>query len=305
MVKDCNEISNQALYIGIDGGGTKCRAILANAAGMLLGEGIGGPANPFYGVECACNSIEEASIKAVADAGLPSSKLKDIVAGVGLAGVNLPNLHRELCDWKNPFLEMYLTTDMDIANIGAHDNMYGAVIIIGTGSVGYVNTPSNKFMLGGYGFPISDKASGAWLGLKAIEHTLLVLDKFKGSSLLAEKICEFYQINTGIELSEKLVGYASSQYAKIASLVFNCALKGDEYALEIIEEGVEYISALANRLVEGESLRLCMIGGLAKYWRSRLNSKTAAYFSDVKQQPEFGALKLAIRNWAKEDRKIA
>ncbi|PHS15692.1 MAG: ATPase [Kangiella sp.] len=305
MVEQDNKFLNQTLYIGIDGGGTKCRAILTDANGLLLGEGLGGPANPFYGVERACNSIEEASLEAVIDAGLPPSMLNKVVAGVGLAGVNLPNLHKALSDWKNPFLEMYLTTDMDIANIGAHDDMYGAAIIIGTGSVGYVNTPKTKFMLGGYGFPISDKASGAWLGLKAIEHTLLVLDRFKASSLLAEKVCDFYQINTGIELSEKLVGYASSQYAKIASLVFNCASKGDEYALEIVEEGVEYISILASRLVEGESLRLSMIGGLAKYWRPQLDSKTSAYFSDVKQQPEFGALKFAIQNWTKEDRKIA
>ena len=302
---EVKENSNQTFYIGIDGGGTKCRAILTSSDGKVLGKGLGGPANPFYGVERACNSIKEASVEAVVNAGLSIETLKSVIAGVGLAGVNLPNLYQELSDWDNPFMQMYLTTDMDIANIGAHGEMHGAVIIIGTGSVGYVNTPNGQKMLGGYGFPISDIASGAWLGLKAIEHTLLVLDKFKHTSLLADKVCEFYQIKNGIELSNELIGHASSQYAKIASLVFTCAAQGDEYALQVIDDGINYISRLARRLVNAESTRLCMIGGLAKYWRPQLDQETASYFSDVRQQPEFGAVKLAIQSWNEQKRKIA
>ncbi len=302
---EVKKISEQTLYLGIDGGGTKCRAILADSNGHVLGEGLGGPANPFYGVDAACNSIEQASLAAIINAGLPPEVLKSVIAGVGLAGVNLPNLYQELSDWNNPFMRMYLTTDMDIANIGAHGDLHGAVIIIGTGSVGYVNTPNNKKMLGGYGFPISDKASGAWLGLKAIEHTLLVLDNFEPASLLATQVCEFYQISNGIELSEKLIGHASSQYAKIASLVFRCAKKEDKYALAIIADGINYISTLAQRLVSGEKTRLSMIGGLAKYWCPHLDKDTADYFSVVKQQPEFGALQLAIQSWTRENKKIA
>jgi len=297
--------SSEMYYLGIDGGGTKCRAILANAKGKVLAEGLGGPSNPFYGVEQACKSIKEASLNAVENSGLSLDILSHTVAGVGLAGVNLPTLYQELSDWNNPFQQMYLTTDVDIANIGAHGQLHGAVIIIGTGSVGFSNTPKNNMMLGGYGFPISDKASGAWLGLKAIEHTLLALDNFKDKSLLADKVCEFYQISNGIALSEKLIGYASSQYAKIASLVFHCASKGDEYALEILDEGLSYISELTLRLVSAESTRLSMIGGLAKYWLPLLDQKTAGYFSTAKSEPEFGALQFVMNNHLNTDRKIA
>ena len=34
-----------ALFLGIDGGGTGCRAAVADASGRILGTGVAGPAN--------------------------------------------------------------------------------------------------------------------------------------------------------------------------------------------------------------------------------------------------------------------
>ena len=290
------ENSEDTLFIGIDGGGSKCKAIISNRKGDILGIGLGGPANPYYGLQRALSSIVEASENALMDAGLENRLLNSLVAGVGLAGVNLPELFQKIQDWKHPFAQMHLTTDMDIANIGAHNDQNGAVIIVGTGSCGYISLPESKHTFGGHGFPIGDKASGAWIGLKAIEHTLLVLDGFNPDSLLAIKVCEFFSVDTGYELSQKFVGQSSRQYAKIASLVFECADKGDAKAKVIIRQGIEYISILAERLIEDSSPRLCMIGGLSKYFMSRLEPKLASCFSEVLNQPEVGAVKFAIQS---------
>ena len=297
--------SEEILFIGIDGGGSKCRAIISNLDGKIIGRGIGGPANPFYGMQRALNSIVEASQNAIKDAGLTNEELNNIIAGVGLAGVNLPTLYQNLQQWRHPFARLYLTTDMDIANIGAHDGQEGAVIIVGTGSCGFINSSGTKTILGGYGFPIGDKASGAWMGLKAIEHTLLVLDGFYLDSLLALKVCEFFSASNGLALSEKLVGRTSRQYAKIASLVFECADNGDNKAIDIVNEGLEYISKLTGKLLEEKSIRLCMIGGLAKYLLPRLDAKLANRFVEAIEPPEVGALYFAIQNWKDKDRKRA
>lgn len=297
--------TKEKLFIGIDGGGSKCRAILSNAEGKVIGRGMGGAANPFHGVQRAIDSIVEASYEAIENAGYQKEQLKSVIAGIGLAGVNLPDLYQKLNYWEHPFLEMYLTTDMEIANIGAHGESQGAVIIIGTGSVGFINFSGEQSMLGGYGFPISDKASGAWMGLKAIEHTLLVLDAFEHPSLLAEKISQFYSIKSGLELSQKLIGHASSEYAKVASIIFDSADQGDESALKIISEGASYISALARRLVGDKTIRLSLVGGLARYWLPRLDSRTSDYFSKMKQEPEFGALHFAMQSWKNNHRKTA
>ena len=49
------------LFLGVDGGGTRCRARLADAAGHILGEGTAGPANIRLGIEAAFASVIDAA----------------------------------------------------------------------------------------------------------------------------------------------------------------------------------------------------------------------------------------------------
>ncbi len=295
----------ELLFMGIDGGGTKCRCVISNVHGKILGKGLGGPANPFFGVPRAIESIEEAAHDAINDAGLEKDDLKSIVAGVGLAGVNLPGLFEQLNSWHHPFADMYLTTDMDIANRGAHGGAEGAVIIVGTGSCGYINTSDEQNVFGGHGFPIGDKASGAWMGLKAIEYTLMILDGFEEPNILAEKVCEHYSVKSGFELSEKLIGQSSQQYAEIASLIFACAEQGNILARKIVDEGAHYIGLLANKLLSGSSTKLCLIGGLAEYYLPVLNDDIAKKISPTLEQPEIGAVYFAIQNHSNKSIKSA
>ncbi len=285
---------NKGLFIGIDGGGSKCKAVIVNRDGEILGRGVGGPANPFYGIEKTLNSIVSASEHAIDDAQLTRASINSIVAGVGLAGVNLPALRDKITAWEHPFAQMYLTTDMDIANIGAHAGKDGAVIIVGTGSCGFISQNGTKRMLGGHGFPIGDKGSGAWLGLKAIEHTLLAMDQFEQKGILTEKISQYFEVDNGISLSEKLIGKASQHYAKVASLVFECAEQGDQRAIQIVQEGARYISQLAKRLLANEPARLSMIGGLAHLMLPQLEQDIRAHFDAAKQPPELGGYHFAL-----------
>ncbi len=285
------------LFIGIDGGGSKCKAVVCDSTGAILGRGTGGPANPFYGVERTLSSILESSECAIKNANLAAKTVSNLIAGVGLAGVNLPALREKLNEWQHPFGKMYLTTDMDIANIGAHDGDEGAVIIVGTGSCGFISQNGYKQMLGGHGFPIGDKGSGAWLGLKAIEHTLLAMEKFEQQGELAKSIGNYFGVENGVSLSEKLVGKASQHYAMVASIVFDCAERGDNKAIEIIAEGADYLSQLARRLLQQKPSRLSMIGGLASYMLPKLDRDVQSHFQQAKQQPEVGAFHYAVQQW--------
>src|SRR3546814_6594646 len=67
-------------------------------------------------------------------------------------------------------------SDSIIANLGAHMGGDGAILILGTGSVGLIKRGEDSLSIGGYGFPISDEGSGAALGLSAIRHALRTLD---------------------------------------------------------------------------------------------------------------------------------
>ncbi|TQV89092.1 ATPase [Aliikangiella coralliicola] len=285
------------LYLGIDGGGSKCRAVIASLEGEIVGRGVGGPANPLHGFQKTLDSILDASLKALEDASLTSAIYSKLIAGVGLAGVNLPGLYKQMTEWQHPFAKMYLTTDLDIANIGAHDGSEGAVIIVGTGSCGFVNSSGHKSIFGGHGFPIGDKASGAWMGLEAIKHTLLALDGFSEQSSLATKVSEYFAVDNALALSEKMAGRSSRQYAKLAKIVFDCADENDPSALAIVNQGIDYITKMANRLLRDNPQRLCMIGGLTDFILPRLSPELAAHFVKPIEQPEIGALHYAEQCW--------
>jgi len=75
----------EALFIGVDGGATKCLARLKDSSGHLLGEGTGGPANARAGAT-AFAEVMKACNAAIHAARIPSSNLGQIHAGFGLAG---------------------------------------------------------------------------------------------------------------------------------------------------------------------------------------------------------------------------
>ncbi|MFC6979691.1 hypothetical protein [Microbulbifer taiwanensis] len=77
-------------FLGIDAGGSRCRARLESADGSLLGRGFGGPANPCYGLDLAMRSIEKAAAAALADAGLAPELVSRLRVGAGVAGLHLP-----------------------------------------------------------------------------------------------------------------------------------------------------------------------------------------------------------------------
>ncbi len=61
-------MNSDLYFIGIDGGGTKCRVILQDKSGTQIGEGISGPANIMRDETLAKASIMEGIEKAIESA---------------------------------------------------------------------------------------------------------------------------------------------------------------------------------------------------------------------------------------------
>ena len=75
------------LFVGVDGGGTGCRARIEDAEGRVLGTGIAGPAALRLGIDRALAEVEKACRAALEEAGLGADALSSVHAAVGLAGV--------------------------------------------------------------------------------------------------------------------------------------------------------------------------------------------------------------------------
>ncbi|MBR1251749.1 N-acetylglucosamine kinase, partial [Bradyrhizobium sp. AUGA SZCCT0169] len=72
------------MYLGIDGGGTRCRARIEDENGNVLGLATSGPATTRIGFEKAWRSIMEATEAAAAQAGLTGEDFARMHAGIGL-----------------------------------------------------------------------------------------------------------------------------------------------------------------------------------------------------------------------------
>ena len=281
--------ANDVFYLGIDGGGSKCQASIADAKGVVLGEAVAGPANPLHGLEQTLESIEQAACRAMANTGRRDLSLRQLVAGVGLAGVNLPSLFHAISAWPHPFAALYLTTDLHIACLGAHQRADGAVIVVGTGSCGYVGVPRRECVLGGHGFPLGDKGSGAWMGLEAAKAVLLASDGL-GPATQLEALLTAELGASDLVMVERLSDAKSSDYARLAPLVFRAAQTDDEVAEGIVREGAGYISAVGQQLLDYGPARISMIGGLAEPLRPWLAPQLSSQLSAPLGPPEAGAL---------------
>jgi glucosamine kinase len=284
----------EPLFVGVDGGGTGCRARIEDAKGNLLGGGIAGPAALRIGVDRALTEVEKACSAAAEDAGLKADVLSSMHAAVGLAGVGRKGALEELLLRPHPFRSVIYAHDATIACIGAHGARDGGIVIIGTGSVGFAVVDGREARIGGYGFPISDEGSGADLGLHAIRMALRAYDeRAVGTSLTRDVMLRFH--NDPFEAVTWMDHANATDYATFAPLVMRHADSGDPVARGIIREAAEQIDELVRRLCEFGAPRVALLGGLATSMQPWLAPDVQRRLVPVEGDAVDGALHLARR----------
>lgn len=289
-------MSSDVIYIGVDGGGTKCRAVVS-INGEIKGEGLGGGSNPYQNLERAKNSIEVACRLALENSGLKADDIKNAVAGLGLAGVNIPGPYKAMKEWAHPFKEMFLTGDLHTACLGAHGGD-GAIIVTGTGSCGYAMVKGKSISVGGYGYPLGDQGGGAWLGLEIVKAALLSFDGVGPKTTLEDWVVSKMELSGGLlDVIDRLQGQPSSEIAQLALGAFNAAKAGDEVAIKMVKEGAAYVDSLVERLRDFGAPRLTMVGGIGFLWREWMKPENVAFVSEAAQPPEVGAVYFAEQEY--------
>lgn len=277
-------------YLGIDGGGSKCRVVLTDAHNQVLGEGLGGPANPLRGMKVAIESMMTATEQALHQAGLTNAHMSQLIVGAGLAGVNMPQYFQLVSEWKHPFAAFHLTSDLHTACIGAHRGEDGAVIIVGTGSCGLADVNGQVLDIGGHGFPYGDNGSGSWFGNQLVHHVLRHKDGIAPPTLLTELLSQELGLSETLDIVGHFMHATPTVYAKFAPLVFVAAEQGDATALAIVNAGAKHIDDIAVRLLALNPPRLSFIGGLAYKVIPYLSPAVQARIGDAHAAPEFGAI---------------
>lgn len=257
------------LYIGIDAGGTHTRARLVSGDGKVLGFGEAGAANTPFGLERGLRAVEAACAQAVANAGLTEGDLPSIDAGLGMAGLNRRNMLQGLKDHKFPFKSIAFASDAAIANLGAHGGGDGAVVIVGTGSIGFGCVGERIFTIGGYGFPVSDEGSGAELGLRAIRRALWARDGRIEHSSLTREVLDHFHGSAG-EIVDWTASATPADYGAFAPMVLDHAYAGDAIAELIVQGSARRIDEIIRTLFDLGAPHCCLMGGVADRMRDWL-----------------------------------
>ena len=283
-------------YLGIDGGGTRCRARIEDENGRILGEASSGPATTRIGLDKAWRSITEATEAAAARAGLTREDFARMHAGIGLAGLGRRGAEAALKDIAHPFASIVFISDGLAACLGAHSGADGAIVVAGTGSVGVGLSEGREIRIAGYGFPVSDEGSGADIGLQVVRLALRAADgRAEMTPLLAEVLGAFdrdpYQ---AVAWSEEA---RATDYAALAPIVIQHASQGDPVGRRIIERAADAIGDLLDIFLARGITRLSLVGGLADAITPWLTPDLRARLRPPDADAAAGALLVARRRF--------
>jgi glucosamine kinase len=283
------------LFLGIDAGGTHCRARLVDAEGNMLGSGRAGPANLTLGVVQAHRSIMAASKQAFTAAKLGRSALWRTHAGVGVAGLDDPALARAIAARRFGFASVTLRSDAVTACIGAHGHQDGSgILILGTGSQGIVRLRGRFRRVGGWGFLLSDHGSAAVLGHAALRQALLAHEGMIAASPLTRRLMRRFGNDPARALPWARQA-TPSQWGALAPLVFAAAGVGDAVASQLIASAAADIARILDRMVALGARRIALVGGVADAHANHLPRRLARVLVAPQRDALAGAIDLARR----------
>ena len=251
-----------AYFLGIDGGGTGCRAAIADAGGRILGQGAAGPANISIETEGACANILAATRAALRDAG--AGHLDELTAVLGLAGANVTASAQALLAML-PFRRARIVTDAVTAATGALGTGDGIVAAMGTGSVFAVQAGGQFRQYGGRGFLLGDEGGGAVLGRALLTEALRAEDGFAPMTpLLQEVLAELGGVEGVISFGLR------AKPAEFGGFAPRIVANRDPAATRILDAAVAQIRDMIETLQQGRDLPVIFLGGLGGHYAKRL-----------------------------------
>jgi glucosamine kinase len=281
--------------IGVDGGGTGCRAAVAGQDGRIIATGAGGAANVLSDRAGSLRHIRAAIDAAIAAAGLDESTLQRSGVVLGLAGSNVGDTGTFIAS-SLPAGRVEVVSDGLIALEGAIGNGDGAVAILGTGSIFFARQGDAVRSYGGWGFVIGDFGSGASLGRAALAATLLAHDRIIAASPLTDQLMAEFGGAPG-PMVEFARTATPGDFGRFAPTVFAAAESGDSVGFDIIRQAAASVDMAFDRIVADGADRIALLGGLAPLYPPYLAERHRPRLTAPAGSALAGAVALAVRHF--------
>ncbi len=266
-------VEQKKYVIGIDGGGTRTRALIVGVDGTVLAECEGGASQlQTVGIKQATTVIYDLVRECCSKIEADHQSIQSIV--IGVAGAGRVSDRAELSDSllahsakkKFPFKNVTVETDARVALEAAFAGGPGIVLIAGTGSIALYRTEDGKVLrTGGWGSVLGDEGSGFAIGRDALIAVLRAYDGRGEKTVLTAKALAFF----GIAGIEEIIGKVYRDHADVASFVpkvFEAVNERDRIANQILVQNAnalaEHVRVLTMQVRPRTKLPVCLVGGV-------------------------------------------
>ncbi len=264
--------------IGVDGGGTKTKALLAKTTGEIIGSTQAGPSNYQQvgqeGLKEICTEILQAFEK---NHDIKKDEIAYWVLGLAGAGRQKEQTEATQAVASLGFPgKVEVTSDAYIALMGAFEGRPGIIIIAGTGSICFgLDENGQLYRSGGWGYLLGDEGSGYYIGHQGLLAAVKDYDGRGEPTILRPRIESFLDLASMDQIIYKIYGIDGTQplgkedIAALAPIVFACAGDGDRVAQNIIRQAaIELaimIHAVGKKLKKiEEPIEVATIGSIFK-----------------------------------------
>jgi len=297
-------MNDKRYVIGMDGGGTKTAAMIADLNGNILSEIVGGPANfQVIGVETVANTVIDLITQCCESVGCRYENIIAVMLGFAGAGrpVDQKRMHdglRAVAAQKQIHLKKVIVdSDARIALEGAFRGDAGMILIAGTGSIMFgKDANGNIHRVGGWGRFLGDEGSGYSIGREGLVAVVRHYDGRGKATLLTKLVAEQFHLTDQTIVAE--VYKNNFDIASIAPLVFQAAEQGDAVCNAIVNKAVDelllHIKAMLLKINVAGTVKLAFIGGLLTH-ENMLSRMLRKKIEEVAQTAPFGATKALIR----------
>jgi N-acetylglucosamine kinase-like BadF-type ATPase len=258
--------------LGIDGGGSRTRALLCDTLGQIIGQGLGGGSNPRTSSAAELKAHLQEAIEQATQS-IDCSKI--LAAHFGIAGAGdaktrakVQAITKELLSDQTP---RTIGHDLEIALTGGLASTAGIVLVAGTGSACYGRTCDGRSTkCGDWGDLVDDVGSGSWIGLRALQICVRQTDGRLPESPLKKAVMDFLKIEHMAAFKAHIhdSGLSRSERAQLAPIILDLASTGDEVSLAIVAEGVDALSScvfITSRQLGIKSPTVLLAGGLLQH----------------------------------------
>lgn len=287
-----------------DGGASGSRFAIFDHNGKRTGEAHGPPASLSLGAEAACDAIRS-GLGSLGEQQYDDADWAPAHIMLGLAGAEEQQQRQAFKQLLSPTVDCDIVTDGYAHLMGVADGEPAICLSLGTGSVVHWHNGREHSMAGGWGFPVGDEASGAWLGRALVNAWLWSIDSsYKNHQGSATGVQTPLPGSSLIEALKKRIGKSrsdiqywtinavSTDYASLVDLMLADENCNDAFINDLRERG----TAECRRLLAlcPEDLSVYITGGLAPFYKDNLQNELGERLASAKGDALDGLRLLAI-----------